>query len=269
MKSKIYPHLIWIVLFLMPSLSFSQNNSSVENLDGYCDHIVVTIPGIHFDSLIKELQTVMPRSIALMPDNSKAFLVPERTWPYVELWNSSTSLYTGSQVALGSKEEKASARAQNYYGFKGVAYGEIFTVGRENSSGHPYGGNFFVTYGKMDISNPNDSLEVSRLKEIRTLIPDTKSLIANDYNFFGFDIENGKDTFTATDVNETIIKSKLVKSTPEAVLSGGIGHVSLHFELTEEIYAERKEVKVGDSMNLIYEGKSFTLILLSPQYEKW
>jgi hypothetical protein len=268
MKTKIYYQLIWIALFL-PSLSFSQNNSSEEKINGYCDHIVVTIPGIHFDSLIKELKTAIPRSIALMPDNSKAFLIPEKTLPYVELWNSSTSLYTGSQIALGSNEEKASARAQNYYGFKGVAYGELLTVGRENSSGHPYGGNFFVTYGKMDISNPNDSLEVGRLKEIRTLIPDTKSFVADDYNFFGFDIEKGKDTFTATDVNETIIKSKLVESTPEAVLGGAIGHVSLHFELTEEIYAERKEVKVGDIMNLIFDGKSFTLILLSPQYEKW
>jgi hypothetical protein len=269
MKTKIYCQLIWIGLFIMPSLSFSQNNSSQEKINGYCDHVVVTIPGIYFDSLIKQLKTALPSSIALMPDNSKAFLIPEKPLPYVELWNSSTSLYTGSQVAFGSEEENASVQAQNYYGFKGVAYAELLTVGRENSSGHPYGGNFFVTYGKMNISNPNDSLEVSRLKEVRTLIPDTKSFVADDYSFFGFDIEKETDAFTATDVNETVIKAKWVDSTPEAVLGGGIGHVSLHFELTKEIYAERKEVKVGGFMNLIFDGKTFTLILLSSQYEKW
>jgi hypothetical protein len=269
MKTQIYSRLVWIGLFIIPFLSFSQTDLSQEKINGYCDHIVVTIPGIHFDSLVKTLKTALPRSIALMQDNSKAFLIPEKTFPYVELWNSSTSLYTGSQVALGSKEAKASVKAQDYYGFDGVAYGELVTVGRENSSGHPYGGNFFVTYGKMDISNPNDSLEVSCLKEIRTLIPKTKSYVENDYDFFSLNIEKAENAFTVTDINETVIRTKLVESTPEAVLGGGIGHVSLHFELTEKIYDERKEVKVGNIMNLIFDGNSFTLILLNHQYEKW
>jgi hypothetical protein len=269
MKTNIYCGLIWIGLLMAPYHSFSQTDSPQEKINGYCDHIVVTIPGIHFDSLVQVLKTALPRSLELVQDNSKAFLIPEKAFPYVELWNSSTSLYTGSQVAFGSEEDKASAQAQSYYGFNGVAYGELLTVGRENASGHPYGGNFFVSYGKMDIQNPNDSLEVRRLKEIRTLVPNTKSFVVDDYNFFGFDIEKGIDALTATDVNGTVIRIKLVESTPDAVLGGGIGHVSLHFELTEAIYVELEEVKVGDFMKLIFDGKSFTLILLSSQYEKW
>lgn len=269
MKNKIYGILLVIIFYVSPYSSFSQTDSLQEKIDGYCDHIIVTIPGIHFDSLVQVLKMTVPHSMIIFPDNSKAFLMPKKTNPYVEFWNSSTNLYTGSQIGLGSKEEKAIAKAQSHYGYDGVAEGNLLTVGREYSVGHPYGGNFFVSYGKMDISNNNDSIEVNCLKEIRTLLPDIKTFVKDDYSFFSLEVEDKKTAFTATDVNGTVIRTKLVKSTPEALLEGGIGHVSLRFELVEELYAERKEINIGDSMKFIFDKKSFTLILLTAQYDKW
>ncbi|OZV70098.1 hypothetical protein [Winogradskyella aurantia] len=269
MTQKFYSAVIWIGLLMTTYLGHSQSNSSEERIDGYCDHIVVTIPGVHFDSLMKTLKSNIPRSLAIMPDNSKAFLIPSKSIPYVEFWNSSTSLYTGSQIALGSKEKEAIPKAQRYYGHKGTAYGELLTVGTEFASGHPYGGNFFVSYGQIGMSNPNDSVEVVRLKETRTLTPKTKTSIKDDYSFFRIRIEEYPDSFIATDTNGTLINTKFVESTPEAILGRGMGHVSLEFELAKAIYQERKEFKIGDDLKIIFDGNILIIILLQSQYEKF
>lgn len=269
MKLNVKRVLLWIGLAIAANSVYSQTTSPQEKIAGYCDHIVATIPGVHFDTLVQILKSNLPLSLAIMPDNSKAFLIPSEAIPYVEFWNSSTSLYTGSQIALGSKEETAISKAQNYYGHEGTAYGDLLTVGSEYSSGHPYGGNFFVSYGKMDLSNPNDSVEVLRLRETRTLIPNTKTSVKDDYDFFSLMIDAEDKSFKATDANGTIISTKLVESTPDAVLGGGIGHVSLHFEITQAIYEERKEFEVGENMTIIFDGNSLILILLKAQYENW
>lgn len=266
MKTQIYSKLVCIGLFLIPFLSFSQTDASQEKINGYCDHIVVTVPGIYFDSLIHIINTNFPKSTLVLPNNTKAFLIPEVTAPYVEFWNSSNSLYTGSQIAFSSVEKNAATKAQSYYGYKGDSFGELFTVGEENSCGHPYGGNFFVSYGKTDISNPNDSIEVHRLKEIRTLLPANKSSVVDDYRFFNLDVKKNDSTFTSKDTNQTIIDSKLIKSN---VIGNSIGHVSFTFELTKMIYNYYKEINLGPNIQFIYDEKSFTLILMKNEYDKW
>jgi hypothetical protein len=263
MKQIIQKTVLSIHLLLVAFNGYSQSNSIDEKINGYCDHILVTIPGVHYDSLIDVLKSNIPRSM-LSRGNTKDFILPSETFPYVELWNSSTYLYIGSQIALGSKEENAVSKAKSYYGHEGTLSGDfLLTVGSETSSGHPYGGNFFVDYGTMDISNPKDSIEVSKLKTICTLAPKTKPYIIEDYHFFGLDLEVNKESFKAIDINKTTIHTKFVDSTPEAIASGGIGHVSLEFELNKALYHERKEITFGDEIKLVYDGKSLILILLN------
>jgi hypothetical protein len=268
MKQKLYTLVIATGLLMFSHMGYSQSDSSNEKIDGYFDHIVVTVPGIHFDSLMQVLKSNLPNSVAIMPENDKAFLLPENTIPYVELWNSSMAPNTGSQISLGSKDENAIAKAQSYYGFEGTAYGEMFTVGAEYSSGHPYGGNFFVSYGSMNLSNPSNSIEVKQLNEIYTLLPNIRTSVKDDYAFFGITVEGDDDgSFIATDAKGTVLNTKLVESTPAAVLGGGIGHVSLYFELNEPVYEERTELTISDEIKLVFDEKSFTLILLNSHYE--
>lgn len=269
MKQKLYTLLIATGLLMLSHMGYSQTDSSIEKIDGYFDHIVVTVPGIHFDSLMQVLKSNLPNSVAIMPQNNKAFLIPEKTIPYVELWNSSMVPNTGSQISLGSEDENAIAKSKSYYGYEGIAYGEMFTVGAEYSSGHPYGGNFFVSYGSMNLSNPSNSIEVKQLNETYTLLPNIRTSVKDDYEFFGIAIEEvDEDSFIATDLNDKVVRTKLVKSTPEAVLGGGIGHVSLSFELNDPVYEERTELSISDEIKLVFDEKSFTLILLNSHYKE-
>lgn len=260
-----------VALFIAVSLLLSNSSYSQkkEKVSGYIDHIVVTVTGAEFDSLVEILKTSVPKSLMSGTNNTKVFLLPAKTFPYVEIWNSAKSIYTGSQIALGSAEQNAIPKIKKHYGHDGKAYGDFLTVGSEFSSGHPYGGNFFVSYGSMDITNPNDSIEVAQLKEIRTLTPITKTTIKDDYAFFDLKMAEKQDSFSTTDKNGTIIHTKWVESNPEAVLGGGIGHVSLTFELADAISTEKIETEIGDNMKIIFDRKRLTLILLKSQFEKW
>jgi hypothetical protein len=256
------------ICFLLLSVSgFSQNDKSASTISGYCDHIVGTISAVQYDSLVAVLTSRFPKSVAPLADKSKLFILPSSTFPYAELWNSATSLYTGSQVAFGSKEADASKKSQAYYEQTGTAYGDLLTVGQEGASGHPYGGNFFVNYGSMNLSNPNQEIEIIKLKEIRTIAPKSRNHLMSDYKFFGFTIQEQADAFDVTDSNGAIIKTKMVEGTPEAVLAGGIGHVSLHFELSQPV-AQAEEISIGD-MKVICEGNQLTIVLLSKPYSVW
>lgn len=250
-------------------LSNSCHCQKKEKISGYIDHIVVTVTGAEFDSLVQIMKSSVPKSLMSVSDNTKVFIMPNKTFPYVEIWNSAKNIYTGSQIAIGSSEQNDIPKIKKHYGYDGKAYGDFLTVGSEFSSGHPYGGNFFVNYGSMDITNRNDSIEIAQLKEIRTLTPNTKKTIKDDYAFFDLKMTEKQDSFSTTDKNGTVIHTKWVESNPEAVLGRGIGHVSLMFELANAISTETIETEIGDNMKIIFDGKRFTLILLKSQFEKW
>lgn len=271
MSVKNIPSPFFFLLFsiVLAPYGIGQNEEVKEKVTGYIDHLVVTVPGLHYDSLIAQLKTYIPKTLAALPDNSKAFIIPSETIPYVELWNSSTSVYTGSQIALGSNDPEAIEKAQAYYGYAGKAYGELITIGSEFSAGHPYGGNFFVSYGNMNLANPNDSIEVKSLNSAQTLTPDTKMSIKKDYTFYDLQLEEDQELLSVRDTKGTSIYTKFVESSPEAVLGGGIGHVSLSFELSEAMSPGRKEIKVSDDIILVFEDKVFTLILLNEQYKEF
>ncbi|MBK3517663.1 hypothetical protein [Carboxylicivirga marina] len=265
----------WIIcLFLITPFigyeCFSQSIKEKGSINGYFDHVVVTMPTKTFDSLSLYLKGAIPNSTRIAQDNSKVFILPRLKMPYVEIWNSGIIYNAGNQIALGSTDDNAIEKAKAHYMQGGFDYGDgLFIVGRELAAGHPYGGNFFVSYGNLNTQNQADSIEILRLKEIKTIIPKTREYIQEDYEFFNIEIEKQDSTFSSIDKYDTKVYTKIIKGTPEKILLGKIGHVSFRFELTEAKFNEYKEILVDDKLKIIFDGKELIIILLEEEYIKW
>ncbi len=261
--------IVLLVLLWIPYTSSAQS----ESIEGFVDHLVVSLKTSSFDSLSSHLSQKFQQTTNFMPDRTKGFILPKISQPYVEIWNSGEMPNVGNQLALGSKSEDAIEKAKSHYGFDGEDYGPdipLFTVGSENSAGHPYGGNFFVDYGSMKIENPNPSPRIVQFTEARWIIPETRAESnRKDFRFYELEISEEDTKLICRDKNGFVLQTKEVKASADNILGGAVGVVSLHFSLSEPMFDERTEVTFGADSKVIYDKTKMIIVCSQQALDSW
>ncbi len=269
MKNRILHFTVLLVLFYMPYSSRAQS----ESIEGFFDHLVVSLKTSSYDSLSSHLSQKFQQSANFMPDRTKGFILPKISQPYVELWNSGEMPNVGNQLALGSKSENAIEKAKSHYGFDGEDYGPdvpLFTVGSENSAGHPYGGNFFVDYGSMKIENPAPSPRIVQFTEARWIIPETRAQSnRKDFRFYELEVSEEDTKLICRDKNGFVLQTREVNPSADNILGGVVGVVSLHFKLSEPLFDERTEVSFGTDSEVIYDKTTMIIVCSKEAFDRW
>jgi hypothetical protein len=251
----------WVFFLLMFSLSLSQNllgqDGSVigeQNLvDGYIDHVVVTLPSRQYMVLDSFLTAHF--GYCWMKQQGKGFIFSASQRPYVEIWDAGIFYQFGNQIAFGSTQKDAKEKAIKYYGNGGLDFPGVFTVGRDGQAGHPVGGTFFVDYGGGGLIPVNDSMKIEKFCGLITTISEIKKDIIDDYRFFHLSADYSDGIYTLKDPLGFTVT--IVEQPVESIV---FGHVALKFKLKNGIPGH-EEYPISGFMKAIIDDRDLLIVL--------